>query len=431
MAQKVPLEELDLQRDGRFYQRNHIKPFSGVAYTDYDNGKRKSRAEFKDGKLDGKVTQWHRTGEKESVVNYKAGVKTGSELHWYPTGDKKLGINYDTQGLATGICREWYEDGQPKSEGIFEAGKEQGLHKWYFKNGQVDQSVEFVDGKANGKVKHFFEDGQLKLDGEYKEGQPHGVIIIYHENGEKKQKTSYEGGKEEGTEYFWSKRGLPLEERDYKTGEETAFRNYRSGALKTKDGYLQVFNEKESFFSVHINTGWVRPRASRDITYVIDRFVLQLLTKPAADIQGGSDLEDGQLLKKYMETEKAFIEKETGSTLEILSKEENTRSGQPYLHWTFPSPTLHLVKNPSSKTVIQEHYVSMVCGGQILSLYVPQTKGNDQSNIIKHLQQLVENVRVEKQRIDLNALRMQIRENAGLPPLPANETIKEEAWERK
>ncbi len=422
MAQKAPLESLDLQRDGKYYQRNHMEPFTGVAFEDFKNGKKKSKAEFKNGKLDGKVTIWHNTGEKSSVVNYKNGVKTGTEMHWYPTGTKKLEVNYNAEGLATGICKEYHSNEQVLSEGKYENGLEVGLHKWYFKDGKIDQTIVYEKGLAHGKVIHYYQDGTKKMDADYEDGQPSGTLILFHKNGKKKSETKYVRGYEEGGEFTWSSKGLLEEKRIYKKGESIEFMNYRSGAIKTKEGYLQVFNEENDFFSIHLNEGWVRPRSSKEITYVIDDFVLQLFNTKKSPFETASTDSEENILRNYMNSEIKFIREKTGVSSEvevIFNKAEIS-----YLYWNFESPGLKDVKIPSSRTVIREHYYSIVCGGQILSLYVPQTKGNDERKIQTMLKRMIETIEVREERIDLNKLKKEIRMNAGLPPLRANEAVK-------
>ncbi len=418
-AQKAPLGDLDLQRDGKYYQRNHIEAFTGTAFENFKNGKKKHRADFKDGKLDGKVTTWHETGEKSSVVNYKQGVRVGTETHWYPTGVKKLEVNYDAEGKATGICKEYHDNEQISSEGKYEEGREVGLHKWYFKDGKLDQTVVYDRGLAHGKVMHYYQDGTTKMDADYKNGQPDGTLILFHKNGKKKTQTNYIKGYEEGEEMTWSSKGILLEKRIYEKGETVQFMNYRSGALKTKKGYLQVFNEKESFFSIHLNQGWIRPKASRTITYVVDKFVLQLLNTPLGDFSSVATDNHEDILNKYMNSEIKYIKKETGGEIEVDAK--YNPGNIPFMHWSFESPGLKDVKNPSSKTVIKEHYFSLVCGKQILSLYVPQTKGNDERKIMRMVKKMIGTTTVENERIDLNELKRQIRENAGLPLLRADE----------
>lgn len=421
---KAPMTELDLQPDGNYYQRYHQEPFTGVAFEDYKSGKKKSKAEFKKGKLDGKVTTWHETGEKSTLVNYKAGIVTGTEIHWYDTGVKKLEVNYDSEGLATGICKEYYQDGTLKSEGEYVKDLEEGLHKWYFQNGDLDQTVDYKGGLADGKVKHYYYGGKIKMDGEYKQGRPDGKILYYFDNGMKKKETNYVAGKEQGKDFLWSKKGLLLEERNYVEGEENSYKNYRSGAIKTKEGFLQVFNEKESFFSIHISApGWVRSKSSKDITYVIDDFVLQLFNGPISSFSEEQGLNDEDVLQKHMEYEKVFIEKSTSSTLDVKSQFKKYKGGT-YLHWTFESPILKDVKNPSSRTVEVEHYFTFVCNQQILTLYVPKTKGNNEGEIIRTIQKIADTLDVKSDRIDMNQLRIEIRKNSGLPPLPANETVK-------
>lgn len=424
LAQKAPLADLDLQRDGKFYQRNHMEPFSGAAFENYDNGKKKSRAEFKNGKLNGKVTTWHETGEKSTLVNYKNGISVGTETHWYDTGVKKLEVNYDSEGLASGICKEYYADGRLKSEGEYVKDLEEGLHKWYFKSGDLDQTIVYKGGMANGKIKHYYDGGKMKMDADYKDANPYGKVILFYENGKKKKETNYVAGKEEGKDFLWSKKGLLLEERTYRNGEEVSYKNYRSGAIKTNSGFLQVFNEKKSFFTIHVSSDkWVRSKPSRDITYVVDDFVLQLFNTAKSSFISGSGLADSDVLTNHMEYEKGFIEKGTKSQIDIQHKFENYKGGS-YLHWSFESPTLKDAVNPSNRTVVKEHYFTFVCNEQVLTLYVPQTKGNNESKILKDIKKIVDSLEIKSERVDMNQLRITIRENSGLPPLPANETVK-------
>ncbi len=418
---KVPLANLDLQPDGNYYLVNTPDPFTGTAVEDYPNGRKKHYAEFKDGKLHGEVTKWHeKTREKESVVRYENGKRVGVETHWYPSGVKKLEVPYQN-GEANGTCKEWYENEKLKSEGQFVKGKETGLHRWYFLNGKLDQTIEYENGKANGKTAQYYPEGGIRTKGNYKEGKPHGSITNYYRNGKKKNQINYKNGLEDGLFSVWSKRGILQEERKYDLGEEVYFKNFRSGAIKTKEGFLQVFNEKESFFMIHVNAGWVRPRQSRDITYVVDKYVLQLFNTPVSDFHKEGELSDEELLRKHLGHEKDFIEKGTKSSIEP-NAEFKTNGRVKYLHWSFENPLADEEKNPY-KRVVKEHYYTMVCDKQILTLYVPQTAKNDESEITQDIAKMVSSLDIKAERIDLNEVRREIRTNAGLPPLPANETI--------
>lgn len=67
--------ETDAQdKDGIIYFQNDTKPFSGKNLCNYENGQKKSEANYKDGKLDGKSTTWNENGQIEVEAIFKDGV---------------------------------------------------------------------------------------------------------------------------------------------------------------------------------------------------------------------------------------------------------------------------------------------------------------------------------------------------------------------
>ena len=97
---KIGLAELDLIR-GLYYQRNTIGPYSGTAYEEHPNGKKKLSAPIKEGKLHGTSRQWEKDGTKIFEAYYEMGVQVGTETQWYATGQKQLEISYEN-GEAEG-----------------------------------------------------------------------------------------------------------------------------------------------------------------------------------------------------------------------------------------------------------------------------------------------------------------------------------------
>ena len=78
--------ETDTQyRDGVIYLPNKTKPFSGKNLCKYENGQKMSDGNYKDGKIDGKSTEWHENGQKSSELNEKDGKYT----QWYENGKKE------------------------------------------------------------------------------------------------------------------------------------------------------------------------------------------------------------------------------------------------------------------------------------------------------------------------------------------------------
>ena len=64
-------------RNGLVYLPNQQEPFTGNNLCKYENGQKKSEGKFKDGKKEGKWTEWYGNGQIWSEGNYKDGKKDG------------------------------------------------------------------------------------------------------------------------------------------------------------------------------------------------------------------------------------------------------------------------------------------------------------------------------------------------------------------
>ena len=400
---RIPYYELDVIK-GLFFQPNTIDPYTGTAFEKFPNGKKKLEVPIKDGKIHGTTREWAQNGKKIFEATYENGVQVGKESQWYAIGKKKLEINY-LNGKPDGICAEWYKNGKKLSEGVFKNGKEEGEHTWWFDNGNVDQKVFYKNGMAQGIVKNWFRSGELKLESEYKNGVQHGKTIEWYANGQKQSESFFKNGKEDGESSLWSKSGKLLREKTYTEGKLIKDKNYLSGSIYFGDGYAEVFNEMADFFYLKIIGEKVDPRQGDEITYVVEGRLLQVYNKPIANYaeDGVSNISEIELLEKYIEKESEFIGAATDFEIEVKTENRKTASGKEYIYWSFISPqSKEEIQKPH--TVQEEHYLSMICGSRVLSLFGVRTK-NDRSNATPiMLQEIAETVTIEKERIDINAL---------------------------
>ena len=60
-------------RNGLVYLPNQEEPFTGKNLCKYENGQKKVEGKLKDGKEDGKWTEWYENGQKKIEENYKDG----------------------------------------------------------------------------------------------------------------------------------------------------------------------------------------------------------------------------------------------------------------------------------------------------------------------------------------------------------------------
>ncbi|MCB9043868.1 MAG: hypothetical protein H6554_08905 [Chitinophagales bacterium] len=115
-------------------------------------------------------------------------------------------------GRETGVRKEYYSNGTPKSEitGNINGKKQNGILvvkkkveefykngvldslrvEWY-ENGQMQSEANYINGKIDGIYKEWFPDGKQKLETPYNNGIINGTLIEWHPNGIKSQRGEY------------------------------------------------------------------------------------------------------------------------------------------------------------------------------------------------------------------------------------------------
>lgn len=394
--------ELDVHH-GKLFQPNTIDPYTGTAKLEYGDGSKQKRIPIKNGKVHGKVEEWAMNGEKVSELEYVTGIPEGKEKQWYETGKPKLEAIY-VNGKIDGIVTEWYENGKKKSEGFFTDNLEKGTHTWWFSNGAKEQIINYENGKANGLVQHWHFNGQPRLKGTFKDGVENGAFEEWHPNGALLMKGTYVNGKKDGVFESFSKTGLLLQKQTYKMGDLTEDLNYRSGSISWPGGYTQVFNGKNSFYTVNLTGENVYPRTSTsDIIYNVDFLYLQLLNTPLSLFQKTEQANPSEILKNFVSFESNYITEKSGQQIEVTAEPGKTKNNIPYIYWHFKK-TPKAGATVTSRTVVEEHYISLLCQEEILSLYGLVTKVNEADDIKKMLMRIADEVAIQDKRIELNAL---------------------------
>jgi len=400
--------ELDVHH-GKLFQPNTIAPYSGTAHEKFGDGSKAKKIPIKDGKVHGTVEEWAMNGKKISQLEYVMGTPQGMEKQWYESGKKKLEANY-VNGLVDGVVTEWYENGRKQSEGNFTQAIENGDHYWWFNNGVKERLIPYKNGKANGLVKNWHFNGNKRLEGTFKDGLENGDFTEWFTNGVVSITGTYAMGKKNGIFKTYSKKEILLQQQTYNQGTLTEDLNYRSGNINRPGGYTQVFNGKESFYTIDITSPDVYPREStRDIIYVVDRYFLQLLNTPVNLFQKTdlSSEDDSEILKKFVSFESKYIEEKSKKKIEVISKPGVTTTGIPYIHWHFKvTPKENTPITP--RTVKEEHYISLLCNQEILSLYGLVTKVNDPEAVQKMMMKVANTTKIFNERIELNALNRQL-----------------------
>ena len=157
---------------------------SGVFETNFPNGKKRSRIEYKQGTYYGKLEFWFPNGLKEQESYVIDGISNGDYKIWHPNGQLALSMKYKND-QQDGMKQRWYETGEP----------------WTY--------VRFENGQMIGELKQWFQNKKLERQGKYKDGVRHGIYKIWFNDGQPEAVLNYETGKITSAQ-CWTETGKEL-----------------------------------------------------------------------------------------------------------------------------------------------------------------------------------------------------------------------------
>jgi len=115
LKEAVDFDSLE-ERNDLYYQTNESEPYSGWVKSMRDSGQVQGLAQFKDGELDGLMTEWRENGQKKREATFK-------------------------DGKMDGLITAWHENGEKWREQTFKDGK-QVSEKWWNSKGEEVETME-------------------------------------------------------------------------------------------------------------------------------------------------------------------------------------------------------------------------------------------------------------------------------------------------
>lgn len=186
-------------------------------------------------KLDVK-TDYYPNGKVKTVASYKVNVPEGIRRDYDTTGRVISAYTYskgkiisegiiDDEGVKDGPWKEYYEDGQLRSEGLYNLGKRVGRWKFYHQNGSIEQEGNYnTQGNPEGAWKWYYDNALVQREESFRNGQSDGLYTEFDEKGAVVVQGEYIDGLEEG---LWKYQyGDTREEGLYRSGK-------RNGEWKT------------------------------------------------------------------------------------------------------------------------------------------------------------------------------------------------------
>ena len=135
------------ERNGLLYLIQSETPFTGTVVGRYQNGQKEWESNYKNGKEDGKGTNWYESGQKEIEGAHK-------------------------DGKAEGPHTQWHDNGQKEAEGTYKDGKAEGKWTLWYPNGQKEAEEHYKNGKPDGPYIEWYDNGQKRREGTSQNGEP-------------------------------------------------------------------------------------------------------------------------------------------------------------------------------------------------------------------------------------------------------------------
>lgn len=144
-----------------------------------------------------------------------------------------LDIREDSSGIVQLKLSD--NDTVVRGEGSVIHGVAEGLWRFYYVNGNIESSVIFENGKADGVATFYYDDEQqsVKAKATFKQGSVEDVLREYYRNGVRKAQIEFKKGRAEGiAEYYYNNGNLMIQGRFHKGEKSGNWRHY------TEDGQL-------------------------------------------------------------------------------------------------------------------------------------------------------------------------------------------------
>lgn len=200
----------DLDRLSLVEKVNYRKIDNGKKLVFYDNGNKNIEGNYKDGKLEGKLTQWYEDGEKKADFFYKNGKLDGNQIYFYKNGN----INWESlykDGIKNGRNIVFYENKNKKSEFFYIDGKLEKDFINFYENGNKKSKSSYKKNILNGTTTTWYENGNKEAEFFYIDGVREGKVIKWYENGNKSFETYFIHDKVDGNRLTqWNEDGVKI-----------------------------------------------------------------------------------------------------------------------------------------------------------------------------------------------------------------------------
>lgn len=192
------------------------KDFTGE-WTERDaDGKVTGIFKYRDGVRHGPYQTFDKNGEPLSEGQYNAGNLDGIQ-RIKQEGGARTEVPY-VDGKRSGVEKSWYPSGQIAVEAPWVDGVQEGAVVFYAEDGAIQANIPYYQGKIEGVQKTWYADGQRQGEESYRNNELHGPSEFWTQDGKPHIKLQYFNGKMNGLQTWYHPDGSKMREANFSQG---------------------------------------------------------------------------------------------------------------------------------------------------------------------------------------------------------------------
>lgn len=139
-------------------------------------------------------------GNLKSELTYEDGELNGPSVWYLANGKPQLEVNY-SHNKMNGLSRRWYENGNIMEESWYKDGVQDSVFRAYSLKGILVEEGNYSGGKLNGEYRRWYENSQVFQEGQYVDDMMDGSWLIFYADGSLAAKADFVMGTGTQTSY--------------------------------------------------------------------------------------------------------------------------------------------------------------------------------------------------------------------------------------
>ena len=139
-------------------------------------------------------------GNLKSELRYENEKLNGVSKWYLANGKPQIEVCYKDNQMD-GLLRRWHENGNLMEESWYKAGVQDSVSRNYSLSGILVLEAHYADGKLNGDYKRWYENGQVFQEGQYVDDMMDGSWLIFYSDGNLAANATFDKGTGTQTSY--------------------------------------------------------------------------------------------------------------------------------------------------------------------------------------------------------------------------------------